>query len=867
MQEQRTVHIFIIVFSVFCICASAYAGYSLWRNEKAIAVNTFIDDSKALNFRLNTRLNRIVQIAANNAFLAAKSPLLEQSLSESGDDKDLQQAWQNMFASAPTLYQLRYLDLKGNEIFRMERDLENIKWISGEQLQAKGDRDYFQKSMAIDALIYISEIDLNNEQGSIEEPYRPTIRATAKYYENDILRGLVVLNFDLRDAFAFFKLQQSRLEHWIVKQNGYFISTPTEQEWGWQLNKPDDSVTDVFSLVKSSEQIPSINEADWLQQNSYLNYSEIEPPIANVNLAESKFWIISNMSRTSIIALNKLRLTVLITCAALIVLVIAVARYINHLFGQMKRNQLLALQLADDAQASEKAKAMFLAQMSHEIRTPMNGLFGMLQITYGERDQQKINHNLKHAMRSFEALKRIIDDILDFSKIEAGKLQLVEQRFGLDLALRDIAQIMGRSAYGKNIDMWIDIDPNCPREIVGDAIRINQILFNLTNNAIKFTEEGEVRLIVKLLSENDSRLNLGFVVKDTGIGMNKAQSQKVFNAFSQASRDTHSQFGGTGLGLTIVQQLIALMGGEIKVTSDIDSGSLFSFNIWVGKAQDTTLFSDTKQLPNHNYMEAILLTPSEVSLAILKRSCSALGWTSLSLSNVSELKHFTSTSNAQGQVVIVDDKLPLKQDDFALLRQYKADKANTTTVLIAKEGNFDIKQHDKSSFDKIISKPFTPSTLFDAVVTHSNKVVDLSHRIRTKEASMLSLQGLNVMIVEDNEINQMVAATMLEGAGAEITLANHGKHCLELLASSPGGFDVILMDVQMPEMNGIEATTFIREQSMYDKVPIVALTANAMEQERNECINVGMQAHVAKPIDRAELIQTIARVTNEYKSS
>jgi signal transduction histidine kinase/CheY-like chemotaxis protein len=867
LQEQRNIHIFITIFSVLCICATSYAGYAHWRNEKAIAFNAFIDDSTELNYRLNTQLNDIVQIAVNNAFLAANSPLLEQSFSGSGNDKNLQRAWQNMFLSSPTLYQIRYLDLKGNEIFRMERSANDFLWVSGEQLQAKGERDYFQRSMSNQELIYISEIDLNREQGQIEEPYRPTIRATAKYFEGGELTGLVVLNFDLRDAFAFFKLQQTRLEHWIVKQNGFFISTPTEQEWGWLLNKPNDSVTQVFTFVNESQYISDINDATWLSQNSYLNFSEINSPIADVYLAESRFWIISNMSRSTIIALDQLRLSLLIACAVLIVLIIAVARYIGHLSGQMKRNQLLAVQLADDAQTSEKAKAMFLAQMSHEIRTPMNGLFGMLQITYGERDQQKINHHLKHAMRSFEALKRIIDDILDFSKIEAGKLQLVEQRFGLDSALRDIAQIMGRSAYGKNIDMWIDIDPNCPREIVGDAIRINQILFNLTNNAIKFTEEGEVRLIVKLLSESDTHLNLGFVVKDTGIGMSKAQSEKVFNAFSQASSDTHSQFGGTGLGLTIVQQLIALMGGEIKVTSDTNSGSLFSFNIWVGKAQGTTLFSSTKHMPAHNYMEAILFTPSDIALTILKRSCSALGWTSLSLPKVSDLKHFKSTSNAQGQVVIVDDKIPLQEDDFAVLKQYKNDRHNATTVLIAKDGNFEIKQNDKSSFDRIISKPFTPSTLFDAVVTHSDKIVDLSDRIRSKEQRTLNLEGLNILIVEDNEINQMVAATMLEEAGASITLANHGKHCLELLAASPSNFDAILMDIQMPEMNGIEATTFIREQSIYDNVPIVALTANAMEHERNECIDAGMQAHVTKPIDRSELIQTIARVTSEYKTS
>ncbi len=865
MQQERTVNILIIVISALCIFLASYASYSYWRNEKAISVNSFIDDSTDLNYRVNTKLNDIVQIAVNNAFLAANSPLLEQSLDSPAEVISLQTAWQNMFLSTPTLYQIRYLDLTGDEVFRMERNSQGIKWVEQEQLQAKGERDYFTNSMESNEPIYISPIDLNLEQGVIETPYRPTIRATAKYYDSRGIAGLVVLNFDLRNAFAFFQMQQASLEHWIVKQNGFFISTPSEQEWGWLIGKPDFEVTSVFSDINSVEQIPEIRRAEWLTKNRFLNFSEIESPIDGVRLEESKYWVISIMSTSAIIELEKLAITLIISTCILIILIVAVARYINLLFKHMKRNQLLAVQLAQDAQASEKAKAMFLAQMSHEIRTPMNGLFGMLQMTYGERDQQKINHNLKHAMRSFESLRRIIDDILDFSKIEAGKLQLVEQRFALDVALRDIAQIMGRTAYGKNIDMWIDIDPNCPREVVGDVIRVNQILFNLSNNAIKFTEEGEVRLIVKLLSEDDERLNLGFVVRDTGIGMTAEQSEQVFAAFTQASSDTHSQFGGTGLGLTIVKQLIALMDGDIKVSSESDKGSLFSFNIWLRKASNSKLFSEAPVAAKNNYVEAILITPSDVALGILKRSCATLGWFSSSLPSLNEIGKIKGSPNAQRQVVIVDDKIKFSQEDFDALAHFKKNYPASVTVLIAKEGSHSIKQTEKDAFDKVISKPFTPSTLFDAVVTHSDKVIDLAHRSAKGTSASLSLQGLNILIVEDNEINQMVAATMLEDAGAKITLANNGKHCLEVLAANPKGFDIVLMDVQMPEMNGIEAVTFIREQSIYDNMPVIALTANAMEQERNECIDAGMQSHVAKPIDRAELIQTIVRVASDYK--
>ncbi|MFC4700983.1 response regulator [Glaciecola siphonariae] len=852
-------------FALFCIGLSSFAAYSLWRSERTATESEFVEESTELNYRLTTKLNDIVQIAVNNAFLAANSPLLSQSLNTQSNIAPLKQAWQNMFLSTPSLYQIRYLNEVGDEIYRMERAKGELVWIDEDNLQAKGERDYFQKGMLGSELIYVSAIDLNLEQGAIELPYRPTIRATAKYYDGEVLSGLVVLNFDLRAAFAFFQQQQARLEHWVAKDSGFFISTPSQKEWGWLIEEPTFNINNVFPDYANLASLNELSTSQLREQDRFVSVSNIEPPISNVRLEESRFWVFSVMSKSALNKLESLWWTLVISLAVVCFVIIAVARYVTMLVKRMNESQILALQLAEDAQASEKAKAMFLAQMSHEIRTPMNGLFGMLQLTYGERDQQKINHNLKHAMRSFEGLKRIIDDILDFSKIEAGKLELVQQRFGLDVALRDTAQIMGRAAYGKNVDMWIDIDPNCPREAIGDVIRLNQILFNLTNNAIKFTEEGEIKLIVKLLSETNDKINLGFVVKDTGIGMSETQAAEVFSAFTQASTDTHRKFGGTGLGLSIVKQLINLMGGTISVSSESAKGSLFSFDIWLNKAPNAKLFSQPEVGNDSGYIEAVLITPSEVALTILKRSCSTLGWISSALPSLSELKTLRTGQNAQRQVIIIDDKTKLTANDFVLLKRYKQENESTVSVLIAKDGNFTISQADKTAFDSIVSKPFTPSTLYDAVVSSTGSD-NLRHKPQGNivDVTSSSLKSNHILIVEDNEINQMVAATMLENAGATVALANNGKHCLEMLAAHPGAFDAVLMDVQMPEMDGIEATRFIRQQSIYDKVPIIALTANAMEQERNSCIDAGMQSHVAKPIDRAELIQTIMRMIHDY---
>nr|WP_136251398.1 ATP-binding protein [Ningiella ruwaisensis] len=856
MNRSPNIRYAILLLSICCIVLSSYIAYSVWHQFNTRVFNEFHEDSLALNYRLTAELNDIVQIAVNNVTLAANSPLLTQSRAEPSSTaatEALKKSWKNMLMSSPSLYQIRLLDLQGDEIYRLERDEAGARWVTGSQLQNKRTRNYFIKGLNTDALVYLSELDLNKEQGIIERPFRPTIRATAKYFEQEQVAGLVVLNFDLRSEFAFFALQQSAQPHWIVKENDYFLSTPDNSEWGWLLERPEHRLSKRFAHLLDID-LSLVTEERRLSDTHILSVVTIDSIMPDVALEEDRYWIISELPQSAITALQTNTLYIIIVLSIVVLLIVICARYVDKLAKSIREKELLAIELAEKAQSSERTKSRFLAQMSHEIRTPMNGLFGLLQLTYGERDQRKINENLKNAIKSFETLRRVIDDILDFSKIEAGKLKLVEQPFALDLSLREVSQTMSRAAYGKNIDMWIDIDTNCPRECVGDIIRLNQILFNLSNNAIKFTNRGEIRLNVKLLAQSDTRYHLGFVLRDTGIGMSPAELEQVFSAFTQASDKTHIKFGGTGLGLTIVKQLIELMDGSITVSSEPGKGSTFVFDIWLGKAESELKFEQSDMRIDTYLLEILLISHSEVAKTIIQKQCATLGWISRSTHEVSSLAAFKFASNDNKKAVLIEDSIHLTKSDFDDITQFKARYPQVLFVLISKTTKPRLTLSEQKLFDVIISKPLTPSALYDEIAPFVSNAP--ANHIEESTSKSNGLANAHILVVEDNEINQMVAASMLENAGAKVSLASHGEECLNMLSDQPAQFDLILMDMQMPVMDGISATKAIRKNETYDSIPIVALTANAMEEEREACIEAGMQAHVAKPIDKAELIQT-----------
>ena len=577
MQKKTPIFIFVLLLGFACACLIFFTASSYWSASQNTVIVNFQKTSEELKYRTSSQLNRVVNIAANNSLLAAKSPLLQASIENPSAVANLQASWANMFESAKSLSQIRYIDTNGLEVFRSNRTQNGLEWVTGDALQNKRDRDYFIAGMAGSYEIYLSSLDLNNEGGQIEIPYVPTIRGSAKVFRDGLLAGIVVLNFDLTEEFNFLDSQQAILKYWVVNQAGYFIASPDDSEWGWltggeehnaSIKFPDffkDSLNDKAPLDSLNDTLN--NTLNEIPPNFYLSTFVLTTELEGVEQGDRVFYLVTQLSDEHAGALQERLIVIAVVAVLSLLLVMLIAIYINNILSAMQKSEELAVELAHKAEQSERSKANFLAQMSHEIRTPMNGMYGLLQMTQGERDYKKINRNLDQAIGSFKALKRIIDDILDFSKIEANKLSLVSQPFRLDTTFREVANVMGRAAYEKDLEMWIDIAPECPREVLGDAIRVNQILFNLANNAIKFTESGEVKLSVSLISETEDSYCLGFSMSDTGVGMSEQEITHVFEAFKQASNTTHSKFGGTGLGLSIVKQLIELMDGDINIIS------------------------------------------------------------------------------------------------------------------------------------------------------------------------------------------------------------------------------------------------------------------------------------------------------------
>lgn len=860
LQKKAPIIAFIILLSLVCISLTLFTGYSYWSNSKSDAIADFQEASNELNYRLGKELNKVINIAANNSLLAANSPLLRLSIRDPQYVPLLQKSWENMFVSANSLYQIRYLDLSGKEVFRGNREQNKIVWITGDDLQDKSSRDYFVNGMADNYQIYLSAIDLNKENGVIEIPLRPTIRASAKFFENGELLGLVVLNFDLSEAFAFFKQQQSLLKHWIVNEDGYFISSPNDSEWGWLIDQPTSNAKQKFAAVFDAAQNNIV--AQDLNEGFYATSVQLNSNLDGVATSEESFYVVSELSQS---VYQDLRQTTIITftlIALVVLLIILVAIYIDRIASAMQKSEALANDLADKAEQSERAKASFLAQMSHEIRTPMNGMYGLLQLTQGERNYKKINKNLDQAVGSFRVLKRIIDDILDFSKIEAGKLTLVNQSFRLDATFREVAQIMGRAGYGKTLDMWIDIAPECPREVIGDAVRVNQILFNLTNNAIKFTETGEIKLQVKLVEESSENVVLGFCVSDTGVGMNEQEISQVFEAFTQASDTTHRKFGGTGLGLSIVKQLIELMGGKININSERGKGTQFEFTLKFNKANNSRSFAEFSQVEDAQFYEALIYGFSPSAVPLIKKQCAILGWPTQTLSQFEDIRQTELRDNSKRLVLIVDENILDDADISSGLSKTIKENPGISKVLVASYGSAKLNELEKTPFENVIIKPFTPSTLYDAVVSFDNEaLLSTISEVKNQNAVAKSsevLSGLSILLAEDNEINQMVFTAMLESAGAVVKVASNGQECVDKLALER--FDIVCMDIQMPIMDGIEATKLIRENTHHDNIPIIALTANALEEDRKRSIDAGMQLHVAKPIERAELIDAVRKL-------
>jgi two-component system sensor histidine kinase/response regulator len=518
----------------------------------------------------------------------------------------------------------------------------------------------------------------------------------------------------------------------------------------------------------------------------------------------------------------------------------------------------------EEAERANRAKSEFLANMSHEIRTPMNAIMGMSYLGLQSAANATERGYFERTYQAAEALLGILNDILDFSKIESGKLSLERAPFQLEDVIQGLINVIAFRAEEKGIEFLVDVAPSVPHRLVGDSLRLQQVLMNLANNAVKFTEAGEVLLRISMEEEDPEQATLLFEVRDTGIGISAEQQQRLFRAFSQADASTTRRYGGTGLGLAISARLADMMGGAIAVDSAPGEGSTFRFRCTLGKGDNQRPLLQATDA-GLEALEVLVVDDNSTARDVLCGMLSSFGMHPRAVADGQAALDTLAGAERLPDVVILDWFMPVL-DGIETARRLPGvlgpDAEVPPLVMLTAHG----RDHAEAVagdglFRAVLCKPVTPSTLLEAIMTARGiaGTVPRQHTdwAEVSTSDLAAVQGAHLLLVEDDPVNQELTTAFLDRAAVSVDIASNGREALECLGRAR--YDGVLMDCQMPVMDGYEATRQLRRNPAWEKLPVIALTANAMASDREAVLAAGMNDHIPKPLRIGELFATLAR--------